>query len=202
MAPWQRPVDGAALIVPVEATVRLMDQDEPDWDDKRPVSRNGEAGSWWDALGASAAAALMDSARHRNDAHLQRLQAVETKAGTLLGFAAVVAGLLIRGGESQQASGFAVVATVCAVAAAVVSAAVAVLSAARFQWPKPRQTLDFVADMSPGQHWNWVLEDEVDRGESNHRKLLRREAFLRLAALLLALALVLATVGWLAGMGL
>lgn len=138
---------------------------------------------------------LMALAAERNDAHAARLQAVETKSGSLVLFAAVVAGLLI--GQDAAGTGPAASAAVGLVVAAAITAAVAAgFASVRFRWPQPDSARVALEALPAGERTSWLLEERAGRGEANRRRLVVWEVVLRVAILLLVAGLVTAAAGW------
>lgn len=153
-----------------------------------------EGDGWWWHLDRATAETLLETARQRNAALVQRLQAVETRAGTLVVFAGVVAGLLV-GRDTADMALVGAVAVVLSVAAAALGAVVASCAAIGFWWPEPRSSSMALHD-SGERPRDALLEEEVVRGEHNHSTIRAREVWLRAAAGLLVLSLVLAAVDW------
>lgn len=162
--------------------------------DQAVVAGHEEGDGWWGHLDEATAATLFETARQRNADLVQRLQAVETRAGSLLVFAGVIAGLLVgRGVASMSVAG--AVAVLFAVAAAGLGATVGSCAAIGFWWPEPRASSMALHD-SGEMPQDALLEEEVIRGEHNHRTIRAREVWLRAAASLLVLSLMLAAVDW------
>jgi hypothetical protein len=150
--------------------------------------------AWWSELDEGSREQLLRQARARSDAQVPRLQAVETKASALVGFSAIVIGLWAGPGGIQRGalSGLAVAAATLTALTAVVA-----LGWVRFRWPQPRDHgAVLVSSRSAHEAHCWLLEEEIARGEENHRRLRRREAIATTAAAFLAASVLLTALGW------
>ena len=150
--------------------------------------------AWWSELDEGSREQLLRQARARSDAQVPRLQAVETKASALVGFSAIVIGLWAGPGGIQRGalSGLAIAAATLTALTAVVA-----LGWVRFRWPQPRDHgAVLVSSRSAHEAHCWLLEEEIARGEENHRRLRRREAIATTAAAFLAASVLLTALGW------
>lgn len=112
----------------------------------------------------------MELAKSYSEAQINRLQAVETKSGTLAVFAAVVTGLLI--GQDAAGTGPLAWAAVGLVGAAVlVAAVVAGCASWGFRWPDPKSTGFSLEEHPSTRRHDRLLEEHVRRGAANRRRL-------------------------------
>lgn len=153
------------------------------------------AAVWWGDLPDTVRDDLLGQARVRNAVQIDRLGAVESKAGVLVGFAGLLTALLI-GQDAAGKGPVALLAVGLTLLSALLAGIVVGFSTLRFRWSAPRSVAQALGRLPDTRHHAQILEEETSRGDHNQGLLSGQEFALRSATLLLVVGLMAAVFGW------